>query len=64
MAHTYTILVHALFSTKCRQPWLTPEIREETFGYLGGTLNELGGRSLLVNLKRRGVAYDPRYVFA
>jgi REP element-mobilizing transposase RayT len=50
MAHTYTnILIHALFSTKDRQPWLTPEIREEVFRYLGGTLNELRGQSLLVN---------------
>ena len=50
MAHTYTnILIHALFSTKDRQPWLTPEIREEVFSYLGGTINELGGQSLLVN---------------
>ena len=50
MAHTYTnILIHALFSTKDRQPCLTPEIRDETFCYLGGTINELGGQSLLVN---------------
>jgi putative transposase len=50
MAHTYTnILVHALFSTKDRQPWLNTEIREEIFRYLGGTVNELGGQSLLVN---------------
>jgi REP element-mobilizing transposase RayT len=50
MAHTYTnILIHALFSTKDRQPWLTPEIREEVFRYLGGALNELRGQSLLVN---------------
>jgi REP element-mobilizing transposase RayT len=50
MAHTYTnILIHALFSTKDRQPWLDPGIREEVFCYLGGTLNELRGQSLLVN---------------
>ena len=50
MSHTYTnILIHALFSTKDRQPWLTPEIRDEAFRYLGGTINELGGQSLLVN---------------
>ena len=50
MSHTYTnILVHALFSTKDRQPWLTPGIRDEAFRYLGGTINELGGQSLFVN---------------
>jgi REP element-mobilizing transposase RayT len=50
MSHTYTnILIHALFSTKDRQPSLTPEIREETFNYLGGAVNALSGQSLLVN---------------
>jgi putative transposase len=50
MPHTYTnIFIHALFSTKDRQPWLTPEIREEVFCYIGGTLNALRGQSLLVN---------------
>jgi REP element-mobilizing transposase RayT len=50
MSHTYTnIVIHALFSTKDRHPWLTPEIRDEAFCYLGGTINELGGQSLLVN---------------
>jgi putative transposase len=42
-------LIHALFSTKDRHPWLTPEIQEEVFCYMGGTLNELGGQSLLAN---------------
>jgi len=42
-------LIHALFSTKDRQLWLIPEIREEAFSYLGGTINQLGGQSLLVN---------------
>jgi cyanophycinase-like exopeptidase len=50
MAHTYTnILIHAHFSTKDRQGWLTRAIREEVFSYLGGTLSELRGQSLLVN---------------
>jgi REP element-mobilizing transposase RayT len=50
LSDTYTnILIHALFSTRDREPWLTPEIRDEAFRYLGGTLNELGGQSLLVN---------------
>ena len=50
MSHTYTnILIHALFSTKDRQPLLTPEIRDELFRYLGGAINELRGQSLLVN---------------
>jgi len=50
MAHTYTnILIHALFSTKDRHPWLDAEVAAELFPYLGGTINELGGQSLLVN---------------
>lgn len=50
MAHTYSnILIHALFSTKDRQPWLAAEIRDEAFRYLGGTINALGGQSLLAN---------------
>jgi REP element-mobilizing transposase RayT len=50
MSHTYTnILIHALFSTKERHPSLTSEIRDELFRYLGGTINKLGGQSLLVN---------------
>jgi REP element-mobilizing transposase RayT len=50
MAHTYTnILIHALFSTKDRHPWLTPDIREEVFRYLGGTVHGLRGQSRLVN---------------
>jgi REP element-mobilizing transposase RayT len=50
VSHTYSnILIHALFSTKDRRPWLKAEVREEVFHYLGGTVNELGGQSLLVN---------------
>jgi REP element-mobilizing transposase RayT len=50
MAHTYTnILIHALFSTKDRHPWLKAEIREEVFCYLGGAVNAIGGQSLLVS---------------
>ena len=50
MAHTYTnILIHALFSTKDRHPMLDAEVAAELFPYLGGTINELGGQSLLVN---------------
>jgi putative transposase len=42
-------LIHALFSTRDRRPWLSAEVRQEVFRYLGGTVNELGGQSLLVN---------------
>jgi len=50
VSHTYTnVLIHALFSTRDRRPWLNAQVREEVFRYLGGAVNELGGQSLLVN---------------
>ena len=33
------VLVHLVFSTKNREPLLTPEVRDRAFEYLGGTLN-------------------------
>lgn len=60
MAHTYTnILIHALFSTKNRHPWLREEVRQELFPYLGGTVNRLGGQSVIVN----GVADHAHMLF-
>jgi len=56
MSHTYTnILIHTIFSTKDRRPSITPDIRSELFSYLGGTINALGGQSLLVNGPRNHV---------
>lgn len=50
MPHTYSnIVIHALFSTKNRHTWLRAEVRSELFPYLGGTVNRLGGQSLVVN---------------
>ncbi len=47
MSHTYTnILIHALLALDDRRSWLSAEVREEVFGYLGGTVNELGGAEL------------------
>jgi putative transposase len=50
MAHTYTnLIIHALFSTKERQPLLNAEVKTEVLDYLGGTVNRLGGQSLVAN---------------
>lgn len=50
MAHTYSnILIHALFSTNNRHPWLKAEVRSELCPYLGGTVNRLCGQSIIVN---------------
>ena len=47
MSHTYTnVLIHALFSTKDRQPSLAPEIRDEMFHYLGGA-DQCVGRTIV-----------------
>jgi putative transposase len=36
------IVVHLVFSTKNREPLLTPEFQARTFEYLGGALNGIG----------------------
>jgi len=41
-----TILIHAVFSTKDRTPWLTPEIRQELHPYLVGVLANIGCPSI------------------
>ncbi len=49
MAHTYTsILLHAVFSTKERQPYLTPEVKAELFPYLAASLQRLKARPVMV----------------
>lgn len=36
--HYTSLFYHVIFSTRGRQPWLTKEIREELYPYLGGIL--------------------------
>jgi len=49
MGHTYTqLLYHIVFSTKDRRPWLTAEIRERVFDYLGGAIRSEGEHLILV----------------
>ncbi len=43
------LLYHIVFSTKGREPWLTPEIRPRTHQYLGGAIRNEGGIALIVN---------------
>jgi putative transposase len=51
MPGTYSqILLHIVFSTKQRQPWITPDIAERLYPYIGGiiraekgVLYEIGG---------------------
>ena len=50
MAHTFTsILIHAIFSTKNREPLLVAELRARLLPYMGGIIRELKGTALLIN---------------
>jgi putative transposase len=50
VAHTYTcILIHAVFSTYERQPYLTDEIRAELLPYLAGSIQRMKGKPVVVN---------------
>jgi putative transposase len=42
------VLVHLVFSTKNREPYLAEEQRQRTFAYLGGTLNGIGSPAVAI----------------
>ena len=42
-------LLHLVFSTKNRRPWLFPAIRPELNAYLAGTLRDLQSPAVIVN---------------
>ncbi|HKR61086.1 MAG TPA: IS200/IS605 family transposase [Pyrinomonadaceae bacterium] len=47
MSQSYTnLLYHLIFSTKNRQPIITPTYRPRLYDYIGGIIRGLGGRSL------------------
>lgn len=49
MAHTFTnILLHIVFSTKERQPFLKPEIRSEMHAYLAAVVHGSGSEAFAV----------------
>ena len=43
------LVLHLIFSTKDRQPLITPEIRADLFAYLGGIIREMHGTALIIN---------------
>ena len=48
MAGTYSqILLHIVFSTKHRQPWITPPVQNRIYEYMGGIVRS-----------QRGILYD------
>ncbi|MCP9493551.1 MAG: IS200/IS605 family transposase [Pyrinomonadaceae bacterium MAG19_C2-C3] len=49
MAHTYTdVLIHIIFSTKDRYPFLKDELLAETHSYIGGIVRNLKGKPVRV----------------
>lgn len=50
MSHTCgNVLLHMIFSTHQRRPFIQPEIRSELFAYLGGIVREMNGTALIIN---------------
>ncbi|MBA2623882.1 MAG: transposase [Chthoniobacterales bacterium] len=43
------LLHHVVFSTKGREPWLTPTIRPRIHQYLGGAIRDEGGIAFTIN---------------
>jgi REP element-mobilizing transposase RayT len=39
-----SVLIHFIWSTAGREPWIAPEWRERLYGYLGGVLREKNAR--------------------
>ena len=50
MSHTTTnVLIHYIFSTHHRTPFIKPEIESNLHAYLGGIMREIGGIALCIN---------------
>jgi putative transposase len=50
VAHTAgNLVIHLIFSTKGRRPFITSQIRDDLFSYLGGIVREMHGVPLMVN---------------
>jgi REP element-mobilizing transposase RayT len=50
MAHSFTdLLTHIVFSTRHRQPLLTPDLQPRLFAYMGGIVRELDSVAVLIN---------------
>jgi putative transposase len=42
------LLLHIVFSTKHRTPWITPDIADRVYGYIGGIVNAERGLLLAI----------------
>jgi hypothetical protein len=68
MPGTYSqLLLHAVFSTKGRERWITPDLAERLYPYIGGQAahhaKEDFRSELLRMLRAHGVEFDEKYVF-
>lgn len=43
-----SLLVHFVWSTKGREPWIAPEWRDRLYGYFGGVLNRKSAKLICV----------------
>jgi REP element-mobilizing transposase RayT len=43
------LVVHLIFSTKERQPFIKPDLRSDLFAYLGGIIQGMRGSVIIVN---------------
>ncbi len=43
------VLIHVVFSTKQRRPYISNEIRSDLHAYLGGIVRELGAKPVTIN---------------
>jgi putative transposase len=49
MSHTFSSnLVHCVFSTKERRPFISDEIREGLYGYMGGIARKNGAKAIAI----------------
>ena len=49
MSHTYTnLLVHVIFSTKNREPFIKAKFKPDLHAYIGGVVRELKGTAMIV----------------
>ncbi len=47
MAHSFSnLLTHVIFSTRGRQPFLTPDLRPDLLAYMGGIVRKLRGKTI------------------
>ena len=52
MAHTFAnLLTHVIFSTKDRQPLLTPDLRTDLLAYMGGIVHNIHGKLIDSNAR-------------